>query len=308
MSSAAAHEPAESPRPPITLTVSTIQGWPEIEEAVRSVAESARQAGGDLVVTDGSSNPPPTPDVLGPNVAWYSHPGESTFQLRARAYALARGDVVAITEDHVHVPIDWAERHVAAHREHPEASAVSGSVVNVATDHMLDWASFLIVQAAVMAPIKSGPAKRLSGAVNVSYKRAALEGLDDFDGLGAMDGLHQRKLAEAGGTLWNDDSIRVRHDQSLGFRGTTAIHYNAGRTMSGFKRRRMTAVDVIRIVGAPVVPLARYVRVVILHARRGYGGLAARMTPAILWLLYAQGVGQLLGYLLGPGDSPHKVQ
>jgi hypothetical protein len=70
----------------------------------------------------------------------------------------------------------------------------------------------------------------------------------------------------------------------------------------------MTAIDAIRIVGAPFVPLARYVRLVVLHARRGYGPLVARMTPAILWLLYSQGLGQFVGYLAGPGDSPGKVQ
>lgn len=295
-------------RPPITVTVATIQGWPHIRAAVLSIAESTRGAGGELIVTDGSGQPAPAPEEVGPGVRWLSFPGESTFQLRARAYTLATGELVAITEDHVHVAPDWAGRHVAAHRAHPEAQAIGGSVENAATGNMMDWASFLIVQAAVMSPIRSGPAKRLSGAVNVSYKREALANVDDFDGLGAMDGLHQRKLAESGGALRNDDSIRVRHDQSLGFRGTTAIHYNAGRTMSGFKRRRMTAVDVVRIVGALVVPLARYARLVVLHARRGYGRLVARTTPAILWLLYSQGAGQFVGYLAGPGDSPHKVQ
>lgn len=313
MSSEAPSEPSEAPsepsaQPPISVVVATIQGWPDIRTEILTSAESVRQAGGELIVTDGSGRPAPSPEDVGEGVRWLSFAGESTFQLRARGYGLAQGALVAITEDHVRVPLDWAERHVAAHREHPEAQAIGGSVENAATGNAMDWASFLLVQAASTAPIKSGPAKRLSGAVNVSYKRAALGALDDFDGLGAMDGLHQSKLAKAGATLRNDDSIRVMHDQSLGFRGTTAIHYNAGRTMSGFKRRRMTAVDVVRIVGALFVPMARYVRVVILQGRRGHGRLVARCTPQILWLVYSQGLGQFVGYLAGPGDSPRKVQ
>jgi hypothetical protein len=172
----------------------------------------------------------------------------------------------------------------------------------------MDWGSFMIVQAPVAAPIRSGRARRLSGAVNVAYKRAAIETMDDYGGLGAMDGLHQKGLLQGGAVLLNDDSIRVRHDQSLGFRGTTAIHYNAGRTISGFKRAHLGLIDVVRILGAPFVPLARYARTVLLLAPRGYGPLLIRCTPAILWLLYSQGVGQLVGYLLGPGDSPAKVQ
>jgi hypothetical protein len=295
-------------RPPISVTISTVQGWPDVRDAILEAAASVRRAGGELIVTDGSGLPAPGPDELGEGVRWLSFAGQSVFQLRERGYEAATGSVVAVTEDHVHVPEEWAALMVAAHAQHPEATAIGGSVVNAATGGLMDWGSFLIVQAPVAAPIRSGPARRLSGAVNVAYKRAAIEHIDDFGGLGAMDGLHQRNLMKSGAVLINDDSIRVRHDQSLGFRGTTAIHYNAGRTISGFKRAHLGLVDVIRIAGAPFVPLARYVRTVLLLAPRGYGPLLIRTTPAILWLLYSQGVGQLLGYLLGPGDSPGKVQ
>jgi hypothetical protein len=144
--------------------------------------------------------------------------------------------------------------------------------------------------------------------VNVSYKRQAIETMEDYGGLGAMDGLHQRHLAAEGAILLNDDSIRVLHDQSLGFIGTTAIHYNAGRTMSGFRRQQMDAVQWLRVVAAPVIPLARWLRAVWLLTPRGYGPLLVRSGAAMLWLLYSQGVGQFIGYLAGPGDSPGKVQ
>ncbi len=52
---------------------------------------------------------------------------------------------------------------------------------------MVDWASFLVVQTVVASPIASGPARRIAGAVNVSYKRDGASSIDDFDGLGALD-------------------------------------------------------------------------------------------------------------------------
>jgi len=298
----------ESARPPISATVSTIQGWPDIANNLRTVIESVGAVDGEVVVTDGSGNPAPSADEVGPGVVWLSYPGESVFQLRGRGYQAAQGEIVAITEDHVRVPAAWARQHLDAHAKHPEATAIGGSVENAATGNLMDWGSFLVVQVNVATPIKSGPAKRLSGAVNVSYKRHAIEQMETYGGLGAMDGLHQRHLAATGATLVNDDTIRVLHDQSLGFRGTTAIHYNAGRTMSGFKRQHMDAVQWLRVIGAPIVPMARYVRTAILLSSRGYGPLVARCTPAMLWLLYSQGVGQFIGYLAGPGDSPGKVQ
>jgi hypothetical protein len=298
----------EPPRPPISVTVSTVQGWPEIATNLATVIESVRAVGGEIVLTDGSGNPPPASEQVGPEVVWLNYPGESVFQLRDRGYQAARGEIVAITEDHVRVPANWARLMLDAHAAHPEATAIGGSVENAATGNAMDWGSFLIVQASVAAPIRSGPAKRLSGAVNVSYKRHAIEAMETYGGLGAMDGLHQRHLAATGAALLNDDAIRVYHDQSLGFVGTTAIHYNAGRTMSGFKRQHMDPVQWLRVIGAPVVPLARYVRAVSLLTPRGYGGQLARSAPAMLWLLYSQGVGQFVGYLAGPGDSPGKVQ
>jgi len=301
----------ESPgerRPPITVTVSTGQGWPDIRTAILSTIASARAAGGDVVVTDGSGLPAPARADLGEGVTWSSHPGESIFQLRERAYGMATGEIVAITEDHVEVPLRWAGQLVAAHAAHPEASVIGGSVENGSTDSLIDWASFLVVQAPAAAPIRSGPAGRLAGAVNAAYKREALARRPSFGGLGAMDGLHQKALAEAGAVLLNDDSIRVSHVQALGVRGFTAIHYNAGRTMSGFRRQSLTAVDVLRIIGAPFVPLARYLKTVLLVTPRGYGPVLVKATPWILWLLFAQGLGQFVGYVAGPGDSPLKVQ
>ena len=294
--------------PPISVTISTVQGWSHIADALTTTIRSVQDVGGEVVVTDGSDEAAPGPDILGPGVVWAKYPGESVFQLRVRGYQLARGALVAVTEDHVHVPRDWARRLLDAHAAHPEAIAIGGSVVNGATRTVIDWASFLVVQSAVAAPIPSGPAKRLSGAVNVCYRRAAIEHIDAHEGLGAMDGLHQRQLADAGATMLNDDTIRVSHVQEIGWRGTTAGHYNAGRTMSGFRRQQLKPVDVVRIVGALFVPLARYVVTVRRLAPRGYGPQLLRCTPAILWLLYAQGLGQFLGYVAGPGDSPGKVQ
>ncbi len=158
------------------------------------------------------------------------------------------------------------------------------------------------------APIVSGPATKIAGAVNVSYKREALEPIDDFDGLGALDVLHQRALHQSGGILLAEDAIRVVHDQSLGLRGTTAIHFHAGRTFAGFLRQRMDAMAWARCLGVPVVPFVRFGRVVIVGLRKGYGRTIARTWPAILFLFLAQAVGQAVGFAAGVGDSPRRVQ
>ena len=143
--------------PSISLTVSTIQGWPAIKANVESVQVAARRVGGEVIVTDGSGNAPPPPNVLDPTTTWTSIPGSSVFQLRDVAYRLASGPIVAITEDHCRVPPDWGTRMVEAHARHPEAVAIGGSVENGATGSVVDWASFLVVQTVIASPIASGP-------------------------------------------------------------------------------------------------------------------------------------------------------
>lgn len=66
------------------------------------------------------------------------------------------------------------------------------------------------------------------------------------------------------------------HDQPLGLRGTTAIHYHAGRMVGGILRQRMDAMACARCLGGPAGAFVRFGRVVIVGSRKGYGRTIAR--------------------------------
>jgi hypothetical protein len=70
----------------------------------------------------------------------------------------------------------------------------------------------------------------------------------------------------------------------------------------------MGPIDWIRFVGAFVVPFARFGRIVAIGTRKGYATRLLRGAPAIMWLLYAQALGQFMGYLRGAGDSANQLQ
>ena len=123
-----------------------------------------------------------------------------------------------------------------------------------------------------------------------------------------MDALHQRALAASGATLVNDDRIRVIHDQSLGFVGTVVIHFHAGRTMAGFRRQHLDARQLVRLAATPLIPFLRFGRIAALLTPRATGRDLLRVGPAIWLLLVNQTVGQVVGFLAGPGDSPRRVQ
>jgi hypothetical protein len=294
-------------RPPLSIVVATVQGWPLVRRSVESVEAAADRIGGEVIIGDGSGMAAPDPSELAPGTTWFQVEESSVFQLRQEAYRRSSAPVVALTEDHCRVEPDWGERILASHEEHPNAVAIGGSVENGATATLIDWASFFVVQTSFMAPIASGPTQRINGAVNVSYKRSGLEGLNGFGGLGAMDVLHQRQLVEAGAQLVGDDRIRCVHDQALGGVDTPIIHFHAGRTISGFRRQNMTARQWIRFAGTFVVPVGRFARIMVLGAGKPHRRELIRSAPQIWWLLVCQAAGQFVGYLAGPGDSPRRV-
>jgi hypothetical protein len=91
--------------------------------------------------------------------------------LRARGIAAARGDLVALLEDHARPDPHWSASVVAAHRDGP--AAIGGAIEN-GIDRPLNWAVYYCDFGRYQNPLPSGTAAFASDA-NVSYKRAALE-------------------------------------------------------------------------------------------------------------------------------------
>lgn len=91
--------------------------------------------------------------------------------LRARGIAAARGDLVALLEDHARPDPQWSASVVAAHRDGP--AAIGGAIEN-GVDRPLNWAVYYCDFGRYQNPLPPGTAAFASDA-NVSYKRAALE-------------------------------------------------------------------------------------------------------------------------------------
>jgi len=299
---------------PITALIATIRGWPTCGQAVTLIAEQVARVGGEFIVADGSQNPPPTAqevEALGGSVRWISLPGQSVFQLRHAGYQAARGEVVAITEDHCYVASDWIERVIEAHKEHPDAAAIGGTVVNNTDEKVVDWAAFFLTQGPFMPPLQNGVTDRISGPANVSYKRHVLERLGGDDEQGVIDFLELPAVLD-GKELVADDSIVVRHNQSQGLRGTSLAEFDNGRTIAGYRRRQMERGDWLRIASSPLLPTYRAVRQMrIVRSKAMPEGMTtariAKALPAHLWFQYCAMACELLGYATGPGDSPRRL-
>ncbi len=299
---------------PITALIASIRGWPAAREAVRRINPQVHAVGGEFIVADGSGNAPPTDaemEEVGGPIRWLSMPGKSVFQLRWAGYQAAQGEVVAITEDHVYVEPDWIERILDVHRRYPNAGAVGGAVLNHTDEKLVDWAAFFLTQGPFMPPLQNGVADRISGPANVSYKKRVLDRLHGDEEQGVIDFLELPAALE-GEDLVADDSIRVRHNQSQGLRGTSLAEFDNGRTIAGYRRREMTRGDWLRIAASPVLPAYRAVRQMrIVRAKQMQDGMTtmrmAKVLPAHVWFQYCAMAGELLGYATGPGDSPRRL-
>jgi hypothetical protein len=292
---------------PLSVLVATRQGWPAIAPCIEALIHQVRDVGGELIVVDASGRD--APDLDAP-VRWLPQPTSmSVFQLRQTAYGESRGEIVAATEDHCRVMAGWCRRILDLHAAHPEAAAIGGALDNGTTSNLIDWAAFIVTQAPAVAPLPHGPVERTTGAANVSLKRRAVERLPSHDGFGTIELFDTAEVAPGDEILLQDDSLVVLHDQSMGFVGTSAIEFHNGRTLGGFRRQFMSGRDWTRVAAAGVLPLYRSAQMVSIASRKRIPkrSLVAAI-PWIVWLEYCTGVGQLLGYATGPGDSPSKLR
>jgi hypothetical protein len=297
-------------RPPLSIVVGTTEGWPYARAVFESFRAEAEEVAAEILIVDGSGRPAPSPAEIGPQTRWLVRPEPSVFELFLVGLRSARGEIVATTEDHCTVRPGWCRQILLAHAEHPDAVAIGGAIENGSTGSLLDWASYFITQGPHMAPRGQREVETITNEADVSYKRPAVDSISDNDGLGFMAILHNRRLAEDGHPLRVDDRMAVDHYQSIGVAQTTTIHFHNGRTIAGFRRQRgMATEDWLRLAAALLIPAWRTGRALRTGWRKGRlrGTLLASM-PWALWLEYCQGLGQLVGYATGPGDSPKHLR
>ena len=96
-------------------------------------------------------------------------------ELRAHGVAAARGEIVALTEDHAVVDPDWSANIVVAHGK--PVAAVGGAIENAAPG-VLNWAVYFREFGQYQNPLREKEAFAPSD-VNVSYKRSALAAVRD---------------------------------------------------------------------------------------------------------------------------------
>lgn len=222
-------------------------------------------------------------------------------RLRYQGAIRAKGRLVAMLEDHTEVAEGWATALIDRH-DGPWG-AVGGPVEN-GRDGLVNWAVFFCEYAPYMGPMPEGETHDLPGN-NIAYKRPHLlrhaKTLDD----GKWESWINDKLRADGVPIASANAMTVRHIKPFRLGYFIRQRFLFARSYAGMRRTDQTwPRRLIYGAGSSVLPALLFARVVgtVLAKRRNLGRFAL-VAPIVGLFLTVGAVGEMVGYLVGPGRS-----
>src|SRR4051794_19272873 len=227
-------------------------------------------------------------------------------RLRHRGVCRARGKVVAMLEDHGRVAPDWAEMVLRAH-EGPWG-AMAGAVEN-GKDGLVNWAVYFCEYTPYMHPVVEGETHDLPGN-NIAYKRPYLLRHADVLRQGQWESWINDRLRADGVPIASTNAMVVHHIKPfrLGYFLVQRFHF--ARSYAGM--RRLDQPPIRRLIyglgslALPALLTARVARTVL--GKRRHLGRFVLVSPLVVLFLAVGAVGEMIGYLFGPGASLEKVE
>ena len=124
-----------------------------------------------------------------------------------------------------------------------------------------------------------------------------------------MEFLFNRQLHEQGETLIADDRLIVSDDQTWGFWGTFAAHFHNGRSIAGFRLQHVSWIErLMRIGGCAILPIyLLWVTQGPVIRKRRLLRPALTSLPLTALVVTCHAVGEFVGYIFGPGNSPQQL-
>ena len=287
---------SERSRPPLSVVVPAREGLEEVEPVLRALLPQAREAGAEVIVIGGP------PAVAPDDVRLLPDADADMYELRRRGIEAARGEVIAIGEDHAIPEPGWCAAVIRAHAERPEAAAIAGCLINATDATIAGRANFCAFASPWQPPMPELPGHRPPPSSTLSFKRSALPP-------GTPIGALETELMVrwwGSGAMVADDRVRVRHYQDHGALWSIANGFRSTRSSYGYARdglsrreRRARARMLLPWTARQLWREARASRTVHPGPRRDL--------PLIAAIAAAHGAGAAWGLLAGPGRAPQRV-
>lgn len=300
----------EGVAPELSVVIASVNGYPVVGECLRSLEQQTARARAEIVLVDRMGDgTAERVEAEFPDVVVLRASADRTIpQLRSQGLRVARGAIVAVTEDHVYAPPGWMEAMLDAHARYPDVGGIGGPVSNRCTEKAVDWASFLCEYNEFLPPMVAAGNAPIPG-MNSSYKRGAIDACGDLFYLGLWETFLHPGLVKAGQELRLDPSVALEHNKSFGWGEFLSQRYYLARSYAGMRvanrgRGRRLAYTLASPALYPLL-LARIAR---RSLRKGYGPQLLRAGPGLLVFLLAWTVGEGVGYAFGEGDASMRVE
>jgi hypothetical protein len=221
-------------------------------------------------------------------------------ELRARGITVARGEIVALLEDHARPAPGWAAAMAESHRQ--PFAGVGGSIDN-GINRALNWAVYFCDFSRYQNPLPDGESAFASDA-NVSYKRDALSAVRSTWSESFHEPAVNWALRSRGERLALCSRAVVYQHRSVRFLGALKERFIWGRSFAAARGR--TAGKGKRFVYAalsPVLPFVLLFRMTSLAVkRRRRLWPFVRSLPLTAVLAVSWSIGEFVGYVTGsPG-------
>jgi hypothetical protein len=286
--------------PALTLIVPTTKPPPRAWTVAEAVRDQAIAHDAEVLVATSAEVGTRVPDDP---CRVMQRPGADVFTLRAEALAEARGEIVALLEDHNFPAGDFCERVLAAFAENPQADGVVGTATN-GSPGLLDRASFLLTWGPFLAPMPDVPRDRCPPPGVVAFRRSVLP--DDPPPAGWLEYELSVELRDRG-RLVADDRVQIDHVQDVGL-SAFPLQFHAGRGFGGLDHEpRSSMPRRVRLREAIDLP-----SVLMRQTREGLRRGGHRESAACMVTVGAYAVcnafGQVVGVLRGPGKSTQHLE
>jgi len=217
-------------------------------------------------------------------------------ELRARGLLAAKGQILALVEDHSYPDTYWCKRMVEAHQNC--FAAVGGAIEN-SVDRTLNWAVFFSDSGKYQNPLPAIES-RIASEANVSYKRAALESIRSTWQSSFHETEVNGELRTLGEKLTlSPEAIIFQNRKNLSFSKTMKEHYIWGRSYAAIRSHVIrTKLRIIYAILSPLLPIILITRVTltVINKNRLVDKFFLAL-PIIILLTISWSLGEFLGYV-----------
>lgn len=294
--------------PTLTVVVPSVNGLGDLQDCLTALSKQRADVNLEVLVADRCGEP-----LRGevrrrfPWIRLLEAPAGTTIpDLRALAFREATGTSVAVIEDHVIVPPGWARALLDA--QGGAEVVVGGAVENAAVDRTVDWAAFLCEYSHCILPLPEGRVDWVTGN-NVIYPRALLDRYESVLGRGQWENRLHDAMRRDGVPLVCRPQISVGHKKHYTVGEYLSQRYLYARSYAGARVADASFPKRLGYGAAALAlpPLLMYRTVSRVLSKGRHRAELLRSIPLLAMFVVSWALGEMVGYVAGPGDSLAKV-